>query len=188
ALLDLTSRDLKKGGRHHTRRDLVPLHTAWCRMLWRSRTIAWSRRRGRMSGVSRVLRIGDEEVYSLSPKGQLMLHFGTSLIRTTIRGAIRVAALLLIVAGAAGGQEPEEQPPLERPPVQLPPSTTVAEARRAASPHSYWRGVNATTGCARGLTLHECASVERAITRLLRHEEPFCRAMGERVRERIAQG
>lgn len=117
-----------------------------------------------------------------------MLHFGTSLIRTTIRGAIRVAALLLIVAGAAGGQEPEEQPPLERPPVQLPPSTTVAEARRAASPHSYWRGVNATTGCARGLTLHECASVERAITRLLRHEEPFCRAMGERVRERIAQG
>lgn len=94
-----------------------------------------------------------------------------------------LAVLLTLLPASLGAQEPSE-----RPPVRLPPSTTVAEARRAATPHNYWRGVDTETGCPRGLTSDECAFVSRAVGTLLEHQDPYCRAIGERVSERIARG
>ena len=92
-------------------------------------------------------------------------------------------ALLLLAPGIAGAQEPEP-----RPPVQLPPSTTMAEARRAATSHNYWRGVDEDTGCPRGLTSEECGFLSRTIAQLLEHEDGLCRSAGRLVSDRIAQG
>lgn len=91
-------------------------------------------------------------------------------------------ALLLGGASELAAQEPEPRP------VPLPPTTTIAEARRAASAHSYWRGTDPETGCPRGLLPDECATLERALVRLERHRDRFCRAAAARTRARIAEG
>jgi hypothetical protein len=100
-----------------------------------------------------------------------------------LRWTRTVFAALVLAPAVIGAQEPEP-----RPPVQLPPSTTMAEARRAETSHNYWRGVDATTGCPRGLTREECGFLSRAIAQLLEHEDPFCRTAGQKVSERIAEG